>query len=153
MRNSVAANKLTNSLTSAVRLQRHLACRVVIATQELTVSSRLIDLCSMTLIHRFVSPHWLDALNGHLAGIRHAKGENSLLEEIINLNTGEALLFALAAKLAVEERIDEAGKTIWKSRSLGSAYVRVRIRDRMSSDGERSICAFRGNSDQPEAER
>ncbi|KAL9631194.1 MAG: hypothetical protein Q9164_006022, partial [Protoblastenia rupestris] len=121
---------------------RHLACRVVIATQEPTVSPRLIDLCSMTLIHRFTSPNWLDALKGHLAGARPANGEDSLLAEIVGLNTGEALLFAPSAKLEVEERTDQAGKTIWKPRSLGIAYVKVRIRERMSSDGGRSICAF-----------
>ncbi len=142
MRSSAAASKLTDSLTNAVRLQRHLACRVVIATQEPTVAPRLIDLCSKTLIHRFTSPNWLDALRSHLAAGRPAKGEDSLLAKVVNLNTGEALLFAPSAKFEAEERTSQAGKTTWEPRSLGVEYVKIRIRDRVSSDGGRSICAI-----------
>lgn len=69
LRESPAAQKLTESLVTAVRLQRHLACRVIIATQEPTISPRLLDLCSFTLVHRFTSPDWLNALKNHLAAV------------------------------------------------------------------------------------
>lgn len=59
---------LTNSLLSNIRLQRHLGLRVIISTQEPTISPKLLDLCSVTIVHRFTSPDWLQSLKKHLAG-------------------------------------------------------------------------------------
>ncbi|KAK3331156.1 hypothetical protein B0H66DRAFT_598651 [Apodospora peruviana] len=47
---------LTENLLSTIRLQRHLGARVLIATQEPTISHKLLDLCSVTVVHRFTSP-------------------------------------------------------------------------------------------------
>lgn len=58
---------LTNSLLQTVRLQRHLGVRMFISTQEHTISTKLLDLCTMTIVHRFTSPEWLRTLRGHLA--------------------------------------------------------------------------------------
>ncbi|MBE3045074.1 hypothetical protein IMZ48_21470 [Candidatus Bathyarchaeota archaeon] len=44
---SGAAATLTNNLLATIRLQRHLGLRVVISTQEPTVSPKLLDLCTM----------------------------------------------------------------------------------------------------------
>jgi len=55
LRESAAAQKLTKSLVTIVRLQRHLACRVIIITQEFIISPKLLDLCSFILVHRFTS--------------------------------------------------------------------------------------------------
>jgi len=55
LKKSAAAQKLTKSLVTTVRLQRHLACRVIIVIQEPIISSKLLDLCSFTLVHRFTS--------------------------------------------------------------------------------------------------
>ncbi|CAJ2510318.1 Uu.00g050210.m01.CDS01 [Anthostomella pinea] len=60
---------LTNNLLSVIRLQRHLGARVFISTQEPTISPKLLDLCSITIVHRFTSPDWLRVLSQHLAGI------------------------------------------------------------------------------------
>ncbi len=60
---------LTNSLLAAIRFQRHLGARIVISTQEPTISPKLLDLCSITIVHRFSSPDWLNVLTKHLAGI------------------------------------------------------------------------------------
>ena len=65
---SGSAGTLTNSLLATIRLQRHLGLRVVISTQEPTVSPKLLDLCSITIVHRFTSPDWMKTLRGHLAG-------------------------------------------------------------------------------------
>jgi hypothetical protein len=72
MGDSADAQTLTNSLLSSIRLQRHLALRVIISTQEPTVSPKLLDLCSITVVHRFQSPDWLHVLKGHLAGLSTA---------------------------------------------------------------------------------
>ncbi|KAI0804907.1 hypothetical protein GGR55DRAFT_306934 [Xylaria sp. FL0064] len=60
---------LTNSLLAAIRYQRHLGTRIVISTQEPTISPKLLDLCSITIVHRFSSPDWLSVLAKHLAGV------------------------------------------------------------------------------------
>ncbi|KAK8008747.1 hypothetical protein PG991_011298 [Apiospora marii] len=72
MSESAEAQTLTNSLLSTIRLQRHLGARVFISTQEPTVSPKLLDLCSITIVHHFQSPDWLRVLKGHLAGVSSA---------------------------------------------------------------------------------
>lgn len=59
---------LTESLKTAIRVQRHIGARVIISTQEPTISPSLLDLCSVTIVHRFSSPEWLGVLKKHLAG-------------------------------------------------------------------------------------
>jgi hypothetical protein len=68
MNSSIEARGFTETLLSAVRLQRHLGVRMVISTQEPTVSTSLLNLCSVTIVHRFTSPEWLRVLHKHLAG-------------------------------------------------------------------------------------
>jgi hypothetical protein len=68
MTNSAECQSLTESLLATIRLQRHLGARVLISTQEPTISPRLLDLCSITIVHRFTSPDWLATLKQHLAG-------------------------------------------------------------------------------------
>jgi len=63
------AGTLTNTLLSSIRLQRHLGTRVFISTQEPTISPKLLDLCSITVVHRFTSPDWLRELRSHLAAL------------------------------------------------------------------------------------
>lgn len=74
MNDSGEASALTEQLLATIRLQRHLGARVVISTQEPTVSPRLLDLCSVTVVHRFTSPEWLRALRRHLAGAEETAG-------------------------------------------------------------------------------
>ncbi|ROW10495.1 hypothetical protein VMCG_01744 [Cytospora schulzeri] len=78
MNESGEASALTEQLLSTIRLQRHLGARVVISTQEPTVSPKLLDLCSVTIVHRFTSPDWLRALQKHLAGV---SGSAKFLEQ------------------------------------------------------------------------
>ncbi|KAF4125489.1 Archaeal DNA helicase HerA [Geosmithia morbida] len=75
MTDSAECKSLTESLLATIRLQRHLGARVVISTQEPTISPRLLDLCSTTLVHRFTSPDWLEALKKHLAGASSWSGQ------------------------------------------------------------------------------
>ncbi|KAK2001043.1 hypothetical protein LX36DRAFT_708881 [Colletotrichum falcatum] len=69
MKESEESQAPTNALLETIRLQRHLGVRVLTSTQEPTVSTKLLDLCSMTVVHRFTSPDWLRTLGKHLAGI------------------------------------------------------------------------------------
>lgn len=131
MTGSPESETLTERLLSAIRLQRHLAARVFISTQEPTISPKLLDLCSATIVHRFTSPEWLQTLKAHLAGasvlgaastssrdadadadsdvlaapvLRGGSSDRLLAEifrQIVSLRTGEALLFAPNAVIGV----------------------------------------------------
>lgn len=129
-------------MLSIIRQQRHLATRVIIATQEPTLSPSLLDLCNMTIVHRFSSPAWFFALKKHLAGavVGVAESECSkhstdhMFARIVTLRTGEALLFCPGAILDTK-----AFKRGLKMVALGPQYARVQIRKRVSADGGRSI--------------
>lgn len=126
-----------------IRQQRHLATRVIIATQEPTISPALLDLSSMTIVHRFTSPTWLAALKSHLAGVS-SEGESSkrdvgeIFRQIVNLDAGQALLFSPSAMLGVDGYSDHQHLSMKK---LGTGYVKMRVRQRLTTDGGRSILA------------
>ena len=86
MSESPAAQKLTESFDYG-RSPR----RVIIATEKPTISSRLLDLCSFTLVHRFTYPDWLKVLKNHLAAVSlktFTRNDSDILERI--LVVGEA---------------------------------------------------------------
>jgi DNA helicase HerA-like ATPase len=68
--------RLTHSISNIIRLQRHLATRVIIATQEPTViPATVLDLASIIICHRFSSPAWCTHLARHVsAGSESAPG-------------------------------------------------------------------------------
>ncbi|THW56800.1 hypothetical protein D6D19_10581 [Aureobasidium pullulans] len=144
MKNTPAAETFTENLLTVIREQRHNACRVVIATQEPTISPKLLDLCSITMVHRFTSPDWLTTLRGHLAGASDlvtSSDDSSkkvsaakLFKKIINLDVGESLLFAPSAVL------DMDGGEVKK---LGTGFVKFKTRVRLGEDGGQSVLAVR----------
>ncbi|THY42921.1 hypothetical protein D6C98_08747 [Aureobasidium pullulans] len=144
MKNTPAAETFTENLLTVIREQRHNACRVVIATQEPTISPKLLDLCSITLVHRFTSPDWLTTLRGHLAGASDlvASSDDSskkisaakLFEKIINLDVGESLLFAPSAVLEMDRG---------EVKKLGTGFVKFKTRVRLREDGGQSVLAVR----------
>lgn len=150
MDNSVEARSFTESLLSTVRLQRHLGIRIVISTQEPTISTALLGLCSVIIVHRFSSPEWLRALKKHIAGVsmgeeilressarkeRPGLCEMSLFERIVRLRVGEALLFSPGAVIGnpTDGSMDGALE------KLGPGYLEVKIRSRLTEDGGRSV--------------
>ncbi|KAK5063216.1 hypothetical protein LTR84_005293 [Exophiala bonariae] len=131
------AKRLTEQLVSLIRQQRHLSTRVVIATQEPTLSSQLIDLCNICIVHRFNSPAWFSVLRDHLAGANASSGGGKaeapqLFVDIVALRTGEAFVFCPTALMDVVE-----GQMV----NLQNGFIRVKIRPRCSVDGGRSILA------------
>ncbi|KAF3061101.1 hypothetical protein GL218_04120 [Daldinia childiae] len=131
---------LTNELVSVIRQQRHTGTRVVIATQEPTLSPKLIDLANATFVHRFLSPSWYEVLKNHLAGAntQDPGTNNSLFRTIVGLRTGQALLFCPTARMDVD---DEApGGTKW-IKPLNDSYINIQIRRRLTADGGKSIMA------------
>lgn len=128
---SCEAVKLTNDLISIIRQQRHLGTRVIVATQEPTLSPELLDLCNLSVIHRFNSPRWYDMIKNHLVGAHTAsKVGRDLLHDIIALNTGEALVFCPTAVLDIKN-----GQYM----KLRDSIVKVKIRARLTTDGGCSI--------------
>ncbi|KAL2008970.1 hypothetical protein VTN00DRAFT_7164 [Thermoascus crustaceus] len=178
--NTAEATGFTDTLLSLIRQQRHLATRVVIATQEPTLSPGLLDLCNVTIVHRFTSPAWYKTLEHHLAGAllgKRKEGSKSaaddskdLFEQIVRLGTGEALLFCPTAMLDVVSQVSNETSATLKNGSdgepeeteedtassssvsfvfasskvvqeLGTRYVTIKVRQRVTTDGGRSILA------------
>ncbi|KAF6807424.1 hypothetical protein CMUS01_14124 [Colletotrichum musicola] len=163
MRDSAESQALTNSLLETIRLQRHLGVRVLISTQEPTVSTKLLDLCSVTVVHRFTSPDWLRTLRGHLAGISSmsvtaaadgdkqstavkpiaigGKGEDAVLElfaTIVALHTGQALVFAPSAVLGLGAKVKDREAPILR---LAHRALKVKVRSRLTKDGGKTVMA------------
>jgi hypothetical protein len=145
IKSTPAAEAFTDHLLTLIREQRHNACRVVIATQEPTVSPELLDLCSITMVHRFTSANWFVTLREHLAAASDlvtttgdggkTRNAAAMFQKIIDLDAGESLLFAPSA--VIEEVSDG------KFKKLGTQHIRLKTRTRLGDDGGRSILAIR----------
>ncbi|KAA8563857.1 hypothetical protein EYC84_011872 [Monilinia fructicola] len=196
---------LTANLLTTIRYQRHLGTRIFISTQEPTINPALIDLCSMTIVHRFSSPEWLRVLRRHVAALDdsgcNSEDDDALIKgdvlgEIVRLRVGEALLFAPEAiinprvdrremssplseegswefskwptvddltsensddvvgegrgKKISDEDVAKEGHKVMKNSSeisvqafkkLGTGYIKMKVRDRLTNDGGRSVIA------------
>ncbi|RAH43519.1 uncharacterized protein BO95DRAFT_455018 [Aspergillus brunneoviolaceus CBS 621.78] len=153
MNSSIEARGFTETLLSAVRLQRHLGIRMIISTQEPTISTALLNLCSTTIVHHFTSPEWLRILHKHLAGAKEdvverfqtAESNNSstasntqqgLFDKIVSLRVGEAMIFSPSAITRVT-RADEDGTLSFER--LGNGNLKVKVRQRLTLDGGLSV--------------
>ena len=150
MNDTSEANTLTDTLLSTIRQQRHLGARVFISTQEPTISPKLLDLCSITIVHRFSSPDWLRCLRSHLAALDHEDEENgqrvnvrTVFNKIVRLRVGEALLFAPSAIVGIDQggEADVASNEQICVKKLGVDYLKIKIRARITQDGGKSVFA------------
>ncbi len=135
MTDTPASMALTESLMGVIRQQRHYGARVIISTQEPSISPKLIDLCSITVMHRFSSPEWLEILRRHILVPDEESDRGSkvgLLREIMMLKTGEALVFAPSAVFGARE---EAGG--WRVGT--NKLLKMRMRKRVTWDGGKSV--------------
>lgn len=132
LKSSLEAQKLTSDLISVIRQQRHLGSRVIIATQEPTVSGELLALCNASIIHRFTSPQWYHTLRQHLIAAYGNEHDHSLLRAIAELDAGQAMVFCPTAILDVDV---ETGRP----KLLRDAYFKLAVRSRVSADGGESI--------------
>ena len=166
MTNGDECRSLTDGLLKTIRLQRHLGARVIISTQEPTISTDLLDLCSVTIVHRFTSPAWHQALVKHLAGAsitaddedgdkpvgKHAASEGGgcvqprafsspkeLFQAIVGLSTGQALIFAPSAIIGIKNAKREHMSKL--PVRLGHGVLVLHIRGRVTQDGGKSIMA------------
>lgn len=95
----------------------------------------------MTIVHRFASPAWLVTLKSHLAAVSsegEASKQQDILKQIVELDAGQALVFSPSAMLGVD---DQDGNGSPRMQKLGTQYIKVRVRQRMTVDGGKSILA------------
>ena len=121
---------LTDHLIRVIRLQRHQGARVVISTQEPTIATELIALCSVTVMHRFTSPTWYAALRKHINAVDDDK---EIMQRIESLETGEAFIYSPNAVLCK----NDDGSLVKATGRL----LKVNIRNRITLDGGASIMA------------
>lgn len=89
----------------------------------------------MIVIHRFSSPAWLEFLRKHVAA--DAERAEALFQEISELRTGEAIVFAPSAML---------GDGSEEARVFGGRRFRIAVRKRITWDSGKSV--FSVNFDQ-----
>jgi hypothetical protein len=137
------AKALNETLLQTIRLQRHFGARVVISTQEPTLLTDLIALCSITVIHRFSSPEWFAAIKRHIP--IDVKDRDDLMRMIEGLKTGTALVYAPNAVLGWKDSAGEGSKdkNIGKNALVKGVgrMLTVSMRKRITSDGGQSVLA------------
>ncbi|RVX66886.1 hypothetical protein B0A52_09010 [Exophiala mesophila] len=182
------AKAFSEDLVQVIRQQRHLGTRVVVATQEPTISPKLLDLCNVSIVHQFGSPAWYSILVNHIAALGllsrdSVQTRNKVLKMIVKLKRGEALVFCPKACLGfgTGDKIDEESASMngkstmngteaeneswadcqsrigeesngssqsqidWDEFSpLEDAFIRVKIRPKVTADGGKSIVASLG---------
>jgi hypothetical protein len=123
---------LTETLLSIIRQQRHLGARVVIATQEPTLAPALLELCNLTIIHRFSSPAWFKSIKSHIAGAGTGLLDSDdgppgeIFSKIVRLPTGEALVFCPTALLGIQKLSREQSNESFDIFDLGASSTAPR---------------------------
>ncbi|KAH7930072.1 hypothetical protein BV22DRAFT_1079734 [Leucogyrophana mollusca] len=140
---------LTKSLLTLTREQRHLAMRVIISTQEPTVVPPvLLDLCTVSILHRFSSPSWWDHLAKHVSADISAE---DAFDRVVRLQTGEAIVLAPSGfgvfpdgpppsngSTVVANKAVPSNQTP-KLNQFGRRYILMKTRRRVTKDGGASI--------------
>ncbi|KAF2630531.1 hypothetical protein BU25DRAFT_335190, partial [Macroventuria anomochaeta] len=143
---NMAAKQFTGKLLKSIQEQRHQGTRIVIATQEPSLDTALLDLCSIIMVHRCSSPAWFAVLKKHVAGLYLSSDgieedgkkvptsidERALFRQIVKLKLGESLLFCPMA--AVDFNSGELQR-------MADQFVRFRTRQRITADGSRTRLA------------
>jgi hypothetical protein len=133
---SAAAGRFTNGLLKTIREQRHQCARVVIATQEPTINTALLDLCSIIMVHRCTSPAWFTVLKRHVAGLYLSENPmgngggdecDDVFSRIVRLQLGESLLFCPMAAVGIDER--------GGVQKMEHRFMTMRTRKRVTADG------------------
>lgn len=153
---------------------------MLIATQEPTLAPALLELCNVTIIHRFSSPAWFKAIKSHIAGAGIEENpdntdSSAIFHKIVRLPTGEALVFCPMALLDIAKHNDQENEefssvpssswsdtpddpssadsapiattesdsrnepTLNRVIQLGTSYAHIRVRNRITVDGGRSL--------------
>jgi hypothetical protein len=96
----------------------------------------LLDLCNVTIVHRFQSQAWYSVLKSHLAGLNPRNEDDEVFRRIVDLENGEALMFCPTAYLDADDSLEVAAL-----KPLRSGYIKLLVRNRLTEDGGKSIMA------------
>ena len=136
MNKSLTATNFTDRLLTTIREQRHNGIRVIICTQEPTLSDKLLDLCSVTIVHRFTSPAWFDVIKAHIGGASSyaadKQAQQQLMLDIMGLQTGQSFVFSPSSYLWTFGGVPPM---------LREAKVLMKTRLRIGDDGGKSKMA------------
>ncbi|KAJ8610796.1 hypothetical protein MRB53_038347 [Persea americana] len=125
----------TDRLLTTIREQRRNGTRVMIATQEPTLSETLLDLCSVSIVHFFKSPSWFTAIRNHLGAASTLTATDqeraALFDEIMHLPVGQSLVFAPTAMVQLDVR--------GKADVLGASILKMTTRLRNGVDAGMSV--------------
>ena len=144
--------RLTQSISSIIRLQRHLSTRVIIATQvghrrpivtcsphsphvqePTVIPSTILDLASFIICHRFTSPSWCRHLARHVSAGDNAETAQ-WFQDVMLLATGQCVVFSPSAIVMTSNDSSV--------RLLGNGYLKLRVRPRLTLDGGASLLAI-----------
>lgn len=111
-------------------------------TEPTVVPPVLLDLCSVTILHRFTSPAWWQHLTQHVS----ADFSNSdAFDKVVRLQTGHALILAPSGLGVFTE--ESASTESWETNTvktvghIGRRYIIMKTRRRITTDGGASILA------------
>ena len=131
---STAATNFTDRLLRIIKEQRHNATRVIVATQEPTISEDFIDVASISIIHGFNSPAWFDAVKGHLGGasrlVKSAEEQDKMYRDIVALRVGESFVFSPTSFVCSSNGTPN---------KLGSGVMKMKTRYRPGEDRGGSV--------------
>ncbi|TKA67156.1 hypothetical protein B0A55_09978 [Friedmanniomyces simplex] len=127
---SPAATNFTDRLLTTTREQRHIGTRVIISTQEPTISEKLLGLCSISIVHHFKSPAWFRSIRDHLGGasglVNSEREQATLFEKTVTLPVGESRVFAPGAFICLS--------TGGRPERLGSGVLQMKPPPRLGTD-------------------
>ena len=125
MKNTSAAIAFTDSLLATIKPQRHGGTRILVATQEPTISPKLMDLCSITVVHRVSSPAWFNAIKDLLAAASEANRQE-IFEKIVKLSVGESLVISPSSFLCSNgEGRQKLGTDVMKMKTRGRKGIDI----------------------------
>ncbi|KAF2239517.1 hypothetical protein EV356DRAFT_102053 [Viridothelium virens] len=132
LKQSTYTLSFTNNLLKPIRAECHVGTRVIINTEEPTLSSELLEHCSLAFIHRFSSPRWFAKLQEGIRALSSTHAEEyqdesnsdgktkDLFGEVMGLGVREALLCGPTALIGVKKG---------KPQKLAESFIRLHIRD------------------------
>ena len=141
-------SRLTRTIASLIRQQRHLGLRIIISTQEPTIiPATILDLSSYIICHRFSAPSWCTHLKRHVSLLDGGEAQViSWMDEVMRLHTGEALVFS---PNSVAVKIDTSPEDRDAVARLGAGCLKILTRPRITADGGFSIMAVKSETFPP----
>lgn len=99
----------------------------------------MLDLCTFALVFGFSAPKWSNHIGEHLNGL--GLDGQQLYKQAVTLQPGEALCFSPSALVMPGQTEHGGDGGAVQPIRLGSGYLRIRTRKRVTLDGGASLLA------------